>query len=82
MYNLRCLDIFHVVESNLTREHLEKAKEYIQETRNFILPIAERHHLRRHLLDEIEKAEKRISEIGPILTQRETEEGVRIALMP
>lgn len=81
MYNLRCLDIFHVVESNLTREHLKKAEEYTQETREFMLPIAKEHNLRTHLLDEIEKAEKRISEIDLILTQRETEEAVKITLI-
>lgn len=81
MYNLRCLDIFHVVDPMLTREHLEKAKEYTQETREFMLPIATEHLFQKHLLHELEKAEERVSEVDIMLTKRETEEAVSIRLM-
>ncbi|EKD44385.1 MAG: hypothetical protein ACD_71C00154G0002 [uncultured bacterium (gcode 4)] len=82
MYSLRCLEIFHVSESMLTKWHVEKAKKQVQETREYILPkIAEDGLYKEHLLMDIERVEKRISEIELLLTQREIEETVNITLI-
>lgn len=69
MYNLRSLEVFHIDSSTLTEKHLRKAQEQIDETRKYILPIAERYGLKAKLLLDIERVEKRASEVALILLQ-------------
>ncbi|HBY74876.1 TPA: hypothetical protein DEG21_03250 [Patescibacteria group bacterium] len=78
MYNLRCLEIFHFNESEITEKHLKKAEEQIEETIKHILPIALKHDLGRYLIPDIEKVEKRASEVRLILVQRKTKKAVKI----
>lgn len=42
IYNLRSLEVFHLNESELTEKHLNKAKKQLDETREYILPIAQK----------------------------------------
>lgn len=78
MYNLRSLEIHHLDESELTEKHLRKAEEQIEETRKYILPIAEKFGLGPKLLADIEKVEKRASEVRLIFVQKKTKEAAKI----
>jgi len=78
MYNLRSLEINHLDESELTDKQLETAKKQIEETKEFILPIAEKFGLGSKLLADIEKVEKRVREVKLIFIQRITKDAVKI----
>lgn len=81
MYSLRNLEIFHVPESTLTKGHIEKAKKQVRATRECILPIAEQCLLRTHLGIDIERVEKRISEVELLFAQRKNQERVTTTLV-
>lgn len=70
MYNLRSLEVFHLEESLLTEKHLKKAREQIEETRKYILPIAEKYGFKANLLADIKKLENRAFEVDMLLRQR------------
>ena len=76
LHNLRSLEIVHVAESELTERHVQKAQEQARESREYILPIAEKYGYGERLLADIEKVEKRVSEVSLILVQRKTREAV------
>lgn len=78
MYNLRSLEIHHLDESELTDKHLRKAEEQIEETIKYILPFALKYNLGAHLIPDIEKTEKRASEVRLILVQKKTKEAAKI----
>lgn len=78
MYNLRSLEIHHLNESEITDKQLETAKKQIEETRDFILPIAEKFGFGSKLLADIEKVEKRVREVKLILIQRKTKDAIKI----
>lgn len=76
MYNLRCLEIFHLSDSEITEKHFETAKKQIEETREFILPTAIKYWIWDKLLEDVEKLEKRVREVSLILAQRNTKKAV------
>ena len=73
MYNLRSLEIFQIEESLLTEKHISKAEEQIEETRKFILPIAEKHGLSAQLFAEIMKVESRVFQARLSFIERDTQ---------
>ncbi|PIZ01408.1 hypothetical protein COY60_03830 [Candidatus Gracilibacteria bacterium CG_4_10_14_0_8_um_filter_38_28] len=74
MYNLRSLEVFWIEDSLLTEKHISKAEEQIEETKKFILPIAEKHGLSAQLFAEIMKVENRVFEARLSFAQRNTQD--------
>lgn len=76
MYNLRCLEIIHFDIALITDKHIKTAEKQIQETKEYILPIAEKYGLGTKLLSDIEKVENQVSKVRLLLLQKDVKDAV------